>query len=336
MDATRIFNMVKLLIHFISMMRYRNLFIIAFTMFSMRYFVIEPILWLGGYTLQFSTFHFFLLVISTLCIAAGGNIINDYFDVRTDLINKPQRVVVGKYIDRKAAILWHFLFSLLGIALAFYVSMQINRISFSMGFVLIVGLLWLYSTEYKKWLLVGNLIVAFLTALVPFLVLVYEIPSLNLVYWESLIRQESNFSLLVFAVTAFSVFGFVTNLMREIIKDIEDLEGDNAYGCRTLPIVFGVTISKIVVSFLNVLLFGSILFLLFFFLSRLFTDLVNLLSVSYVLFFILIPLFVVQLSVIFAKQVKHYRYIHSLIKWLMFFGLLYTLVFRFLMQAHLS
>ncbi len=331
MDGKRTFNMVKLLFHFIKMMRYKNLFIIAFTMVAMRYFVIEPILIANNFSLQFPLFYFLLLVLATTSIAAAGNIINDYFDVRSDLINKPQRVVIGKHIDRKAAILWHLILSTLGVVLAFYVSYKINQTFFTVGFMLIVTLLWLYCTEYKKWLLLGNFIVALLTGLVPMVVLIYEIPSLNLAYWESLIRYQSSFRIVIIWVACFALFGFVTNFMREIIKDIEDLEGDNAYGCRTLPIVFGVTTAKVLVSVFNISLILAIMMIMFYYLGSLFSGMVNMVSIMYVILFIIFPLLIVQIALVYASQLKHYNFIHTMIKWVMFFGLFYTVVFRILM-----
>jgi 4-hydroxybenzoate polyprenyltransferase len=119
------------------------------------------------------------------------------------------------------------------------------------------GLLWYYSTNYKRQFLIGNLVVSFVTALVPLAVAVYEIPMLNATYYDQMIARGGDFMVIFYWVLGFSVFAFVLTLIREIIKDIEDFEGDTAYGCETLPIMIGTQWSKVVVAGLSVAVIAS-------------------------------------------------------------------------------
>ena len=153
-----------------SLVRFPNLLIIAFTQYAMRYLLMEPLLPSETFELQFGAFQFALLVFSTMLIAAAGYIINDYFDTRADLINKPSRVVVGVSISRKEAMILHMILNIMGVGIGVYLALHIGLPALSLVFVLSTGLLWFYSTNYKKQFLVGNLIVAFLTALVPLMV----------------------------------------------------------------------------------------------------------------------------------------------------------------------
>ncbi len=167
-----------------------------------------------------------LLVLSTVLIAAGGYSINDYYDVKIDLINKPERVVVGKALSRRTVLLLHTLFSITGIGLGFVLNWKIGIINFMSVF-----LLWLYSNALKRLPFVGNFLVALLTALSILVVnvLFQPIAAIFLVY---------------------SLFAFFMTLVREIIKDVEDLKGDDTFGCRTLPIVWGIRPTKVFIYLL--------------------------------------------------------------------------------------
>jgi len=163
---------------FLRVFRYQNLLIVALTMYLMRFGVIQPLLAQKGFALQMSEWFFLLLVLSTVFITAAGYVINDYFDTKTDLVNRPLRVVVGRQLSRRAAIFTHWLLNSIGFVLGLAVSFYINRPFFAMGFFVIPGILWFYSTTYKRQFLVGNIIVALLTALVPLMTILFELPLL--------------------------------------------------------------------------------------------------------------------------------------------------------------
>ncbi|MGI8892557.1 MAG: geranylgeranylglycerol-phosphate geranylgeranyltransferase [Bacteroidia bacterium] len=181
-------------------------------------------------------FDFFLLVLSTLLVAAAGYIINDYFDTKIDRINKPDRVVIDKGIKRDKAIYLHWILSALAVIIGFYLSWKIGHFKFGFIHLLSVGLLWFYSTTFKREFFLGNLIVAALTGMVPLLVGLFE-PKI----YEG---SHSSFSFIL----GYSFFAFIISMAREIIKDMEDIKGDAALNCRTIPIVLGINGGKIIAA----------------------------------------------------------------------------------------
>jgi 4-hydroxybenzoate polyprenyltransferase len=216
---------------FLKLTRFPNLLIIALTQYlSTIFLVAHPE---NGYAYLFN-FKLFLLSASTLMIAAAGYIINDYYDIKIDYVNKPDKVVVGKLIKRRIVLASHIILNVIGIGIGFYLSLRVGALNFLAGF-----LLWIYSNKLKRMPLIGNLTIAFLTALSIAIVAVYF---------------QRNISLLM----AYAVFAFSINLVREIIKDMEDIRGDMRFGSKTLPIVWGLRKTK---YFLFVLIFIFILIL---------------------------------------------------------------------------
>jgi len=207
------------MLNFLRLIRYKNLLIIILTQYLMRWSIIKPILEVYGFKLQFSELHFFFLVMATVFITAAGYVINDYFDTKTDLVNRPETVIVGRLLNRRWAILLHIILNTIGIGLGAYISFYIGIPILTFVFVLITGVLWFYSTTYKRQFLIGNIIVATLTALVPLMVILFEIPLLNKEY--GLLIREMYFDLkhIIFWVSAFALFAFLLTLIREIIKD---------------------------------------------------------------------------------------------------------------------
>ncbi|MDF1574024.1 MAG: geranylgeranylglycerol-phosphate geranylgeranyltransferase [Bacteroidales bacterium] len=314
-----------------SLVRFSNLLIIAFTQYSMRYLLMKPLLPSDSFELQFGDFQFALLVFSTMLIAAAGYIINDYFDTRADLINKPARVVVGVSISRKVAMILHMILNILGVGIGVYLAFYVGLPSLSLVFVLSTGLLWFYSTNYKKQFLVGNLAVAFLTALVPLMVVLFEIPLLNREYGEIMIRYDADFNYLFAWVSAFSFFAFATTLIREIIKDAEDLEGDHAYGMKTVPIRLGTFWTRVVLVVLITITLGALIYLLF---SYIFfsVDPADYISLAYFALFLLLPLILLAIQVITARDKRAYHRASTLIKLVMLFGILYSVVVFYLVS----
>ena len=295
----------------------------------MRYLVMEPLLPSDTFELQFGDLQFALLVFSTMLIAAAGYIINDYFDTRTDLINKPARVVVGVAISRKVAMILHLILNIIGVGIGIYLAFYVGLPSLSLVFMLSTGLLWFYSTNYKKQFLVGNLAVAFLTALVPLMVVLFEIPLLNKEYGEVMIRYDADFNYLFAWVSAFSFFAFICTLIREIIKDAEDFEGDNAYGMKTVPIVLGTFWTRmLVVVLIAVTLFALIFLLLkYIFFS---VDPVDYISLVYFSLLLLLPLIVLAIQVMIARDKRAYHRASILIKLVILSGILYSVVVFYL------
>lgn len=216
---------------FFKIIRPLNLLIMAFAQLMTAYFLVEttqqglPIL---------EDVHLYLLILSTVSIAASGYMINDYYDVKIDYINKPEEVVVGKNIKRRTVMFLHSIFNVIGIGIGLLLGLKVGFIIFIAAF-----LLWLYSNSLKRLPFVGNLVVAFLTGLAVYVVGFYY----------------QNNELLVLA---YAIFAFFINLIREIIKDIEDRNGDRKHGSKTLPIVLGFRGTKNVIFLIAAIFIASI------------------------------------------------------------------------------
>jgi len=319
----------KNLTDFLRLIRLPNLIIVALTMIMMRYAIIRPILnalpvelqdmplLITRMSLQLRWYDFMILLLSTVLIAAGGYVINDYFDIRTDLINRGS-VIVGNTVTRRKAMMYHNVFNFMGVAGGIYVSARIGNMWLGVLFLLVSGLLYFYSATYKRQFLIGNIIVAFLTALVPFLVVIFDaLP----VYRHFSVTTVAfpGVSLLFYWVGGFSLFAFLTTLIREIIKDMEDYEGDKAFERKTLPVISGILTSKIVVISLSMITLALLYIVWFLYL----TDFITL---GYITILIFIPYIWVMIKVITGRSRKDFEIASRLVKFTMLSGILYSLV----------
>jgi 4-hydroxybenzoate polyprenyltransferase len=314
----------------LRVVRIKNLLIVVVTQYLIRFFIVQPLLLQKGMNLQLSEMHFLFLVLSTVFITAAGYVINDYFDTKTDLINRPETVVVGRTIPRRTAIILHWILNVLGVMFGVIVSFGISKPFLSLVFLFIPGMLWFYSTTYKRQFLIGNIIVSVLTALVPLMVLLFELPKLYEAYWQILIFTPSTFNNVVYWVGGYAIFAFLLTLFREIVKDVEDFEGDIEFGRNTLPVVMGVKNTKMVTA--GIILFTIVL------LTYLFGAKLNFLpsgefdyiSLLYLLFALVIPMFFLLAKILLADTKKEYHTVSTLSKLVMLSGILYSVVFRFL------
>ncbi|MFW5872935.1 MAG: geranylgeranylglycerol-phosphate geranylgeranyltransferase [bacterium] len=314
---------------YLKLVRVQNLVIIVLTMYMMRYFVVQPLLVMKGFSLQFSSIHFLLLVLSTVFITAAGYVINDYFDRKTDMVNHPEEVIIGKVVNRRKAMALHLVFNALGVGLGVYLSLYIQIFSLAVIFVLIAGLLWFYSTSYKRQFLVGNIIVAVLTALVPIMVPLFEIPLLNKEYNQVLTELGMDFSFLLRSVGIFALFGFITTLMREIIKDSEDFEGDAAYGRNTVPIMLGIKNTKIIILSIDVLFIIGVLITYIKLKSFAIPDLFDQITMIYFVVGLVIPSALLGFKIYSAGSKKDYHFSSQLVKIIMLIGLCYSFVIKY-------
>jgi 4-hydroxybenzoate polyprenyltransferase len=274
---------------------------------------------------QLSNLDFFFLVLATVLITAAGYVINDYFDMSIDMINHPQQVVLGKKISLRTALVTHWIFNIIGVALGFYISWRIDMTNLGFIFIFTAGLLWYYSTIFKRELIIGNLIVAILTAIIPLLVMIYEIIPLNLVYRSQLQYFYLNFNDIVFWIFGFSFFAFISTFVREIIKDIEDFEGDNAYGRKSIPIVLGITNAKIIVISLQVLFTLAV-----FWANLLYVD--DVLSKWYLSIGVILPSLFLVYKIAVAKAEKDYKYASRILKVIMIAGISYLFILYFVIK----
>jgi len=261
--------------------RFWNLVIIGLSQYMAAIFLINPEL--------FFDWKLFVLASSTAIIAAAGYIINDYYDIKIDLINKPSRVVIGKNITRRYALFFHSILSFIGVALGFVLSWKLGVINFLSAF-----LLWVYSNNLKRQPFIGNFVVAWLTSI--------SIVLVNILY------DVSNSLVIIYAL-----FAFFMTLIREIVKDMEDLKGDNTFGCRTLPIVWGIRKTKVLLYILLGSLASSVLLL---------NALYSQLPLSYFLIFLFIPLGLLLLRLIRADTRKDYYWLSQWCKVIMLLGVI--------------
>lgn len=318
--------MTKLL-DFLRLIRFPNLFIIALTQYAIRFGIIYPFLSQAGMDLFMPEKLFAMLVLATVMIAASGYIINDYFDIKMDYLNRPSQLVVGKSIKRRHAMVLHLLINLLGIVIAAYVAYKIGHPLLVLFQLVSAALLWFYSVTFKKQILIGNLIIASLTALVPFTAGYYEI-TVMFDQVSSLKDYDLNLRSLLFSIKyllywiiGYSVFAFALTLIREIVKDMEDIEGDKEYGCKTLPIVYGIPKAKNVSILLTLATLSAIAALeTVQFISS------DWISLSYFFIFITLPLLFIVYRLYKAQKKKDFFIISQSIKVCMLFGILYTLV----------
>ncbi|MBT1703010.1 geranylgeranylglycerol-phosphate geranylgeranyltransferase [Chryseosolibacter indicus] len=231
----------------------------------------------------------FVLSLSTVLIAAAGYIINDYYDIKIDLVNKPDRVIIGKGITRRYAILLHTLLSVIGVLLGLVLNWRIGAINFASAF-----LLWWYSNDLKRQPFIGNVVVALMTGISIIIV--------------DAIYQTGNILIIIYATFAF----FIT-LVREIIKDMEDLKGDHTFGCKTLPIVWGLRKTKQMIYGI-IVVFSLIAFLLSLFLSKL--------PEYYFLTFLFPPLVFLVIRLVKADTKKDFAWLSSFCKVIMLLGIL--------------
>ena len=226
---------------FFLLVRWPNILIIILTQYFCRYFILRPLLELNKLPFFLSDLHFFLLVFSTVVIAGGGYLINDYFDLKGDEMNgKSEKGIFIK--KNRTAILWaHHVLSAIGIVVGFYLAYIVNNITLGFVFFLVVTLLWYYSISYKGKAVIGNFIVAFLSATTIIIVWLFVFYA----FQNSSVQIRFN-NWFLELITGYIIFAFGFSFLREIIKDMEDVKGDQLMQKNTLPVICGIKKTKII------------------------------------------------------------------------------------------
>ena len=314
---------MKLLLAFFRLIRWPNLIFIALTQSLFYYCIIVPSLPQTYYQspYKFTQPLFFLLLTASLFIAAAGYIINDYFDINIDQVNKPEKMVVEKIIKRRWAIVLHWSITTAGLIISLYVSYKTSYLIIIVN-VLCTLLLWFYSTTFKKKLLSGNIIISLLTA---WTVWVLYFAANNTYHFS--ISFSADVITAMNRIFKFAVlyggFAFIISLVREVIKDIEDIEGDAKYNCKTMPIVWGIPSSKVFAGVWLVVLIGalSIMQLYAFQLGWRLTAL-------YCLLLVILPLVWILRKLYTAQNTPQYHKVSSTIKLVMLSGIVSIIFFR--------
>lgn len=289
---------------------------IAFVQLLIKYALFKPF----NVDITLNWFGFLLLILSTLCIAAAGNIINDIQDVDTDIVNRPEKVIIGKKVTEKTAYNLFIILNVIGVGLGFYLSNLVSRSGFFAIFVIISALLYIYATYLKQTLLVGNIVISVLVAMSVLIVGLFEL--LPVVTVQNQATQLTFFKILL----DYALFAFIINLVREVAKDIEDIDGDYKAGMNTLPIAIGRERATKVLFALTLLpLFGVVYYMLTYLYKQQ-------IAVGYFLLFLVAPLLYITIKSFSAKTKKDVRHISTILKIVMFLGMLSLLLYVFILK----
>lgn len=293
---------------FLKVIRYQNLILLALMQLVFRYGFLES----QSIPLALNDWQFALLVLSTVCIAAGGYLINNIFDRGTDEINKPNDVVIGKQISESMGYNLYIALNIVGVGIGFYLANAVYKSSFSAVFIIIAATLYVYANGLKQTLLIGNIIIALLLSLSILIIGIFDL--LPMIVPENQAGMGVIFKILI----DYAVFAFIINFIREIVKDLEDVNGDYNQGMSTLPIVLGVTRTAKVVFGLSFIPLGLIIYYIN---ENLFSNDLYYAS-AYGFLFILAPLLYFTIKVFSAKNQKDFHHLSNVLKFVIFFGIL--------------
>jgi 4-hydroxybenzoate polyprenyltransferase len=290
--------------NYLKLIRFQNLLMLAFMqiVFCFGFLKLEKI------DLSLANWQYFLLILATVCIAAGGYIINNIQDQDSDLVNKPQNVVVGKSISEAVAYNLYIAFTLVGVCIGYYLSHVILRPSFVVIFILAATLLYMYATSLKQIIVLGNVVIALLLSLSILIIIVFMIfPA----------TQESNqkeMATVSSILIDYAIIAFIINFIREIIKDLEDMDGDYNQGIKTLPIVLGASRTVKLVLALSIIPIVAIVYYIY----------INLFQLQYasiyILLFVVGPLIYFTIKTSTASNKKDYNHLSKVLKLVIFFG----------------
>lgn len=305
---------------YLKLIRYQNLLMLALMQLLFRYGFLK----LQNIPLALTDWQYCLLVLSTVLIAAGGYVINNIFDQATDNDNKPDQVVVGKSISETLAYNIYLGLNIVGVGIGFYLSNVISKPGFASIFIMIAATLYLYATSLKQMMLIGNLIVALLLSFSVIIIGVFDLfPVTNP-------GNQQIMSNLFSILLDYALFAFIINFIREIVKDLEDVNGDYNQGMNTLPIALGISrTSKLVliISFIPLVLL--VLYINTYFMSN------NLyIATIYTLLFIVSPLLYFIIKMASAKKAKDFHHLSTILKLVILFGLFSIAIVTYNIQHH--
>lgn len=307
------------MIHFFKLIRWKNLLMIALVQFLIKYALLVPFKTSHGVFTALSTFEFTILVFATLLIAAAGYIINDINDIETDSLNKPDSIIINKGISEKDAFTGFMILNIVGVGLGFYLANAVGKPELFVVFFASSALLYIYSTSLKSIAIIGNIVVSIVVALAPLVVGFFELfPSMTL---ENRSVQITFFKIIL----DYAIFAFMVNLIREMVKDIEDIDGDSKASMETLPIVIGRERANKIVFFLSLIPIVSVIYYILTYLYK------QPLVVGYFLILVVAPLIYVSIKLFSAEQKSHYKHISLVLKLILLTGMLSLLLYSFIL-----
>jgi 4-hydroxybenzoate polyprenyltransferase len=298
--------------------RLPNVLFIFIAQILSSFYLVQPKLHVLGLQAYLSSLQMVGLAIATALIAAAGYMINDYFDIKIDNINKPYRVTVETTFARRHILLAHIALSAIGLCIAVYLAIKAFHISYACIQILSIILLLEYSANSKRKPIIGNINISLLTALVVITPSIYQGK-----FWRSPIHLNE---LYTSGLIYFTIFAFAITWLREVVKDLEDIKGDIAAGCNTMPIKYGINASKVFCYIITASLLLSGLLVLFIKLWPLYPQ-INYVFYSVQLFLIYLPLIVFAIKLTSAYKAKQFKYCSRLLKIITFIGILSMVLF---------
>ena len=300
---------------YLRLVRIGNLIFIALTMYLIKLGLFEPF----GVAITLNLFGFTMLVLAVVFTAAAGYVINDIYDVQADAHNKPERSFIGKSISEKAGYRFYFTLNIIGVLLGFYVSNMIGKPGFSAFFVVGSAVLYLYNAQFKQSLLIGAFLVSAIVGLIPVGVGLYDL-------LPAIVPQNQQTQSVIFSVLIdYSIFAFLINFIRELVKDQEDINGDYNAGYQTVSIVLGKERTNKVIFGVTLL---PILFLVYYLYRYLFE---HLYAVMYTLLLLIGPLIYFAVNIWTASSQKNFRKLSKILKFVMFFGIISIALLQFIL-----
>ncbi len=308
---------MRLVTAFLKLVRFPNLFFIVLTQVLFQYCIYYPLF--RDNIPENDMFQFVYIVLASVLIGAAGYIINDYFDLNIDEVNKPHRMVIGKVIGRRWSIAWHLILSVAGLVMTFLAFPFFEKWYLILLNAFTIALLWFYSTTFKRQILIGNIVISLLTAWVVLILFYSKIPLGHAFGTGNALEHK------FFRITfLYAGFAFVSSLIREAVKDLEDREGDEKHGCRTMPIVWGANATKIYIAVLLAALIVTLLIVQVYILQFRWW-----LAALYNVALIIVPLAYIFLKLFRANSAKDYYLLSQWIKLAMLTGILSMIFFYF-------
>ncbi|MDD2387634.1 MAG: geranylgeranylglycerol-phosphate geranylgeranyltransferase [Bacteroidales bacterium] len=314
---------------FLKLIRWKSILVATLVMFLMKYAIIIPVYRYYDVVPGLSDTGFFFLIMASMFILAGGNVINDYFDRKTDTINRPEKVLVGFTVNRRKAIFLHSAFTFLGVVFGVITAWFTGKIIVGLYFFFISLLIWIYSYNLKKKALAANITLSFLVALIPLTVGITEYYALEKSLSEWDINTARAIKMAFQTIIGFSIFTFLINLMRELIKDCQDFIGDYKTGIKSVPIVIGKKNTNFLISIISMLSIVYLVLMWEAYLSKLVFFQGDMIARIYIYCVLIAPLLVLSIRSVWGNKIIKYRRLNILTKFIMFFGVLFSIIFSF-------
>ncbi|RZJ30474.1 MAG: prenyltransferase [Flavobacterium sp.] len=306
--------------HFLRVIRYQNLLMLALMQLIFRYGFLKQ----QNVPLALTDWQYALLILSTVCIAAGGYLINNIFDQETDRENKPEKVIVGKFIPESKAYNYYVALNVVGVGLGFYLSNVIGKPLLSSLFIVISITLYVYASSLKQTLLIGNLIVALLLSVSVLIVGVFDL------YPVLTMENRGTLGLIFKILIDYAVFAFIINFIREIVKDMEDVNGDYNQGMTTLPIVLGVERTAILMFWISLIPIGILLY----YINKYFIAFNLFIVTAYAMILVIAPLIYFSIKMWSARSQKDFRHLANVLKFVVFFGIISIFILTLDIRYH--